>query len=279
MARSKAQSMIWICQVRQLSKSGRAPALSHLLFARAGAEHVYTCEMNPKLARVARETVDSTAYGDKITVIDRTSSEALQLGLLPSRPDVIFTETLDCGVVGEAYFEIAKDVRMLADRHTIVLPQEVRQIGVLIESPQIVDLNAVHDVCGFDLSRLNQFSTRNYFPVREELYDYRCLTSPEILRCYDYLTETAAPVNEITATADGRADGVMTWLEIQFGDHVFANPPGISSHWHKAFHPFRESINVEAGEHVNVCIDDNGVAISDVISSGALRDRLAARSA
>ena len=169
------------------------PRLAAYFAERAGAERVITCEMNHNLADVARHIIASTEYSDRITIIERSSSDAIAEGLLPIDPDYIFTETLDCGVVGEAFFEIATDIRKIAGAQTIILPGEVRQIGTIVDSKQLLDLNSVDDVCGFDLSMLNAFSTPTYFPVHEELYDYEALTEAAILRQYDYLSTAPAP--------------------------------------------------------------------------------------
>lgn len=242
---------------------GTGTGLIALMFARAGAERVITCEMNHNLADVARHIIASTEYSDRITIIERSSSDAIAEGLLPIDPDYIFTETLDCGVVGEAFFEIATDIRKIAGAQTIILPGEVRQIGTIVDSKQLLDLNSVDDVCGFDLSMLNAFSTPTYFPVHEELYDYEALTEAAILRQYDYLSTAPAPTISLDLEKGGIACGVMSWLEIDFGEHTFSNEPGIASHWHKAFHPFDKQVEVSAGQRLEITMDDDGKAICD----------------
>jgi len=243
---------------------GTGTGLIALMFARAGAERVITCEMNHNLADVARHIIDSTEYSDRITIIERSSSDAIAEGLLPLDPDYIFTETLDCGVVGESFFEIAADIRRIAGARTIILPREVRQIGMVVDSKQLLDLNSVADVCGFDLSMLNAFSTPTYFPVHEELYDYEALTVPVLLRRYEYLSSAPAPTVSLAIENDGIACGIMSWMEIDFGEHIFSNEPGIASHWHKAFHPFDKPIEVSAGQRLEITMDDDGKAICDL---------------
>ena len=237
---------------------GTGTGLIALLFARAGAKKVFTCEMNPKLAAVAHDVVQSTEYADRITIIDRSSRQAIEDGLLPEAPDVIFTETLDCGVVGEAFFDIAHDIKQLAAPHTIVLPGEVRQIGMLIESQQIAELNSVDDVCGFDLSRLNAYSTATYYPIREELYDYSRLSEVVLLRRYNYMSDNPTPSIITTATGNGTVNGIMTWMEIQLGNEVFSNAPGTPSHWHKAFHPLETPMTVKKGDELEIAIANDG---------------------
>ncbi len=85
---------------------GSGTGLIALLFAKYGAEHVFTCEMNQNLAAVAQRIVARTPYANRITIINESSTVAISQGSLPRHPDVIFTETLDCGVVGEGFCQL-----------------------------------------------------------------------------------------------------------------------------------------------------------------------------
>ncbi len=237
---------------------GTGTGLIALLFARCGAKRVITCEMNRNMSTIARQIIGATPFNSRITVIDKSSTQAIAEGLIEAGPDYIFTETVDCGVVGESFFQISCDIKQLAGPHTKVIPSMIRQVGVVIESQDMADLNRVQDVCGFDLSALNAFSTRTYFPVREQAHDYKVLTTPTVLRCYDYLSERPAIPCIVDVKQDGRAAGVMTWMEIQFGDHVFSNQPGTTSHWHKAFHPFEPSMALRCGQRLALKIEDDG---------------------
>ncbi len=167
---------------------GTGCGLMALLFAKYGAEHVYTCEINDELAEVASATIAHTPYGNRITLL-RTGSDALiSSGSLRSSPDIIFTETLDCGVVGEGFFSIAQDIRQFAGPQTLILPSVVRQFGTLVEAPVLRKLNQVDIACGFDLSALNHHSTRTYFPIRERMHEYTPLSDAFRLRDYCYLS-------------------------------------------------------------------------------------------
>ncbi len=95
---------------RTVVEIGAGSGLVALLFAKHGAARVVTCEMSPSLAAAARRIIGNTAYADRITVVDGSSRTCIERGLLPRSPDVIFTETLDCGVVGEGFWEIERDI-------------------------------------------------------------------------------------------------------------------------------------------------------------------------
>ena len=102
------------------------------------------------LVRAARHVVDGTPHADRITIIEASASDALERGLLPIAPDVIFAETLDCGVVGGGFLSTARDIQRIAGPHTIVMPNIVRQFAMLVDSAAIADLNPARPVCGFD---------------------------------------------------------------------------------------------------------------------------------
>lgn len=239
---------------------GSGTGLIALLFAKYGAERVITCEMNANLAAVARRIVASTVYADRIHIINESSTSAIARGLLPPRPDVIFTETLDCGVVGEGFMAVAEDIRDLAGPNTVIMPGVVRQTAVLLESESLANLNRASAACGFDLRQLNEFSTGNYFPVHTELHAHRFLNDPITCREYVYLDCPPAQVRRVQAQKSGTIHGALSWFAADFGGSTVCNEPFSGSHWHQAFHPLPEEIHVEKGDTVAMLIDDGGFA-------------------
>lgn len=245
---------------RTVFEIGTGSGLVALLFAKYGARHVYTCEMNHNLLAVAQRIVSASPWRDRITLIAGPSSEVIDSGALPEVPDIVFTETVDCGVVGEGFFDIRRDIQRLAGPHTLVLPDAIHQIGCLIASEQIDGLNRVGTVCGFDLSAFNAFSTRTYFPVRSALYDFTILSRPQVLRTYSYTGDCSGQVSTVDVVADGAADGVLTWFDLRFAAISVSNSLDVASHWHQAYHPLPRPAPIAAGDRVRVRIDDTGLA-------------------
>jgi type II protein arginine methyltransferase len=239
---------------------GTGTGLIALLFARYGAAHVYTCEMNANMAGVARQVVGATAYAERITILNESSTVAIAKGLLPRQADVIFTETLDCGVVGEGFMPIAADIASLAGPHTTIMPRVVSQCARLIDSASLDNLNRASFACGFDLRALNEYATGNYFPVHTELHKHRFLSEAFLVRDYTYIDCPAAQVQKVMSDGAGTVHGVLSWFAADFGGAIVSNEPFSGSHWHQAFHPLPEPIQVEAGEEVSVLIDDGGFA-------------------
>ncbi len=245
---------------------GAGSGIIAILLARAGARRVIACEMNPAMAQVAIETIHRAGMAERIALLPMSSTMAIDQGLLPEKPDVIFTETVDCGVIGEGFHAIARDVRRIAGPETVMLPKVIRQFGMLIHSPAIFGLNHVDSVFGVDMAPLNAFSTRTYFPVRAAWHGFEAITRPTLLRTYDYLKDIPARPVRLKATVTGLVHGVLSWFELQMGRHVITNAVGEHSHWHQAFHPFPEPIGVQEGQEVAVEIDDAGMAHAQVIA-------------
>ena len=53
---------------------GTGSGLLAMMAARAGARHVYTCEVVPQIAQAAREIVARNGYAERITVLDKHSN-------------------------------------------------------------------------------------------------------------------------------------------------------------------------------------------------------------
>ncbi len=239
---------------------GAGTGLVALLFAKYGAAKIYTCEGNHNLAAVAQSVIESSPYAEKITILPGLSHEVIDKRQLPSQIDVIFTETVDCGVVGEGFFEIRHDIQRIAGQDTLILPDSINQVGCLIASPQIRGLNHVETVCGFDLSALNVFSTRSYFPVRSALYDFDILTRPQTVRSYSYHRDCSPPTRSLPVWQDGVADGLLTWFNLEFSDHSVSNSLEVASHWHQAYHPLAEPVALTAGTTIEIYLSDAGIA-------------------
>ena len=68
---------------------GTGTGLIALLFARCGAKRVITCEMNRNMSTIARQIIGATPFNSRITVIDKSSTQAIAEGLIEAGPDYI----------------------------------------------------------------------------------------------------------------------------------------------------------------------------------------------
>lgn len=245
---------------RTVFEIGAGAGLIALLFAKHGAAKVTSCEINPSLAAIARRVVERAGYANRIEIIEGAAADVVRRNLLPAPPDIIFTETVDSGVIGEGLFAIAADIKALAGPATRVMPQRIDQFGVLVEAQAFHDLNFVDEVCGFDLSHLNTYSTPGYLPVAAALHPHRVLSKPVLLRSYDYRAANRAEPRRIEVIRPGTAHGLLTWFALHFGTETVTSAPEADSHWRQAFHPLKGTPAVEAGQGVWAALDDAGVA-------------------
>ncbi|MCG8425695.1 MAG: protein methyltransferase [Proteobacteria bacterium] len=237
---------------------GAGTGLIAMLFAKHGAQHVYTCEADHQMFMVADRIIGQSGYKDQITLWNVPSSTAVEFLPTDRAPDIIFTETIDCGVIGEGFFSVSEDIVSIADSGTIILPQKIQQFGLLVESESIINLNRVREVCGFDLSILNEYSTRSYFPVHSRLHDFRLLSEPVLLRTYDYRADNEPQPAAIRCNRPGTAHGVLTWFSLHFGSEVVTNLIESGSHWHQAFHPLAEAIPVSTHQAAHLTLNNSG---------------------
>ncbi|PDT34695.1 MULTISPECIES: 50S ribosomal protein L11 methyltransferase [Sinorhizobium] len=244
---------------------GTGAGLPAMLFAKYGAKKVFSCEKDERLADVAREVIRSNNLQDRIAVIAKSSRQAILDGDLPSAPDVIFTETLDCGIVGEGYEAIAEDIRHLAGSNSVVMPERVHQFGVLCSDTQAFEKTSVSTQCGLDLSGLNSIGRRPYLAVNKMLHNPESISATVLFREYDYLDPNAldAVEHRIIAHSSGLCHGMTSYFNAYFGKFVVTSRD-LKSHWATAFHPLQEPIPVESGRHY--CLRGEKTGLIELVS-------------
>lgn len=238
---------------------GTGAGLIALLFARQGAKKVVTCEVNEELAELAQYNIDKAGFSDIVTVVNMKSSELIDKKILDFSPDIIFTETFDCGVIGEGYREISKDIQSISNDKTIVLPGLVTQYGCLVNSEDMFGLNSVQDdILGFDLSSINQYSSQCYFPVKASVYNFESMSETFVLRPYDFKQGDVKVTHiDINPSVDSVCHGVLSYFVMDFNGIRVSNDVSDVSHWHQAFHPFEKPIFLSKNNSYKLMVDLN----------------------
>lgn len=239
---------------------GAGTGLLALMAARAGAGHVTTCESNPLIAEIASRVVRASGLGDRITVIAKPSTD-LEIGRdLERRADLIVSEIVDCGLIGEGLLRSIRDARarLLAPGGAL-MPGRCRLIGALVSGNALRSLHRVGSAAGFDVSLFNIAATPGHIPVRLWTRPHRLLSSPVELVAFDLLRDPlvdGARAVTIRPNATGSADGIAAWFEMDLGGGVIIrnSPDNRTSHWEQAFLPFPEPVRVTAGRPLTVDI-------------------------
>jgi type II protein arginine methyltransferase len=237
---------------------GSGSGLLAMAAAQAGAGKVITCEMNPLLAEVARQVVDAHGLSDTITVIGKPST-ALRVGRdLDGRVDVLVSEIVDCGLIGEGLLPSVRHAREhLLAPDGIMLPSAARLYGRLVSSEAVQRLNQVTTAGGFDVSLMNTLATRSHFPVRLSTWPHQLLSEAAQVLEFDLARGDLEPgerVISLPATADGEAQALVVWFELDMGDGITLRNSleDTRSHWMQGWVPLEKPVPVKAGDAVSL---------------------------
>lgn len=235
---------------------GTGTGILAMLAARAGAKHVYTCEIQPEVANIARQIIKLNGFEDRITVINKDGLK-VKLGQdIPERADLFVAELVDNTLLGEHVLPLTEFSRKeILKPDAILLPRTISARGCLIRGNDKIQGFRLGTVLGLDLSPFNYFSPLE-LNAGKGGGDVACLSDDIELASFD-LTVDARPdaSNEIhlVANSSGVAEGVLRWLHLDFGDGiVFENRPPQKSAWDPHIHVFPEPLNVKVGDKIKL---------------------------
>lgn len=237
---------------------GSGTGLLAMMAAKAGAAAVTTCESNPILAELARQIIAQHGLSHVITVVPKRSDH-LVLGVdLPRRVDLIVSEIVDCGLIGEGVLPTVAHARehLLAPGGTL-LPESARVFGALLDSTVVDGLNRVGFVAGFDVGLFNGLATRGHFPIRLPTWPHRLISGTSELCSFDFISgslEDGSRLVELVATESGTAHGLVVWFEMSLGGGIILrnSPDNLASHWMQAFVQFAQPVMLTEGEKVRI---------------------------
>ncbi|GAA3060134.1 50S ribosomal protein L11 methyltransferase [Actinokineospora globicatena] len=239
---------------------GSGSGLLALMAAQAGAARVTSCEANPILAEIARQVVAAHGLADRIEVVPAMSTDLVVGRDLPRPADIIVSEIVDCGLIGEGLLPTMRHARdhLLAPGGR-VLPLSGTLHGALLESKVVAGFNRVTEAAGFDVSAFNITATTGHFPVRLATWPHRVLSGYERLVDFDVRhgdLGDGTRRSTLRPGADGTAHGVVVWFEMDLGGGVVLrnSPDNVGSHWMQAFLPFDDPIAVTAHHGVDVLL-------------------------
>lgn len=253
---------------------GSGTGLLAMMAADAGARRVTTCEANPLLAEIARQVIAEHGKSDIIKVIAKKSFDLVVGRDLAEPADLIISEIIDCGLVGEGLFPTIRHARssLLAEDGEL-LPKTARIYGALLESHVVAGLNRVSTVGGYDVRRLNVTATRGHFPVRLDTWPHRILSNSTRIAAFDLREDSLADDHKMVpfrVTADGIIHAIVAWFEVDLDEKTtLCNAPhNVSSHWMQALVPLREPVPVVVGSTLAVDIHWQGGRLTARLSDG-----------
>ena len=268
---------------------GTGTGLLAMLAARAGAQHVWACDCVPVMTQLARECTASNGFGpDRVTVVDAMST-GMTVGeagsgeatVLPQRVDLVVTEILDAGLLGEHILPSLRHAR----EHLLVpggrtIPCGATVFAACVASPDLRRKLHVSDASANAVSQLLFPSHAGGIaevlgPIRSavgldcgESYDTtwlhrlrhcQFLTQPTAVLEIDFAAERGALPESRTAleaTAEGCVDAVVSWFTLHLdATRSLSTGPEASddgnSCWEQAVYPVGEALGtVSCGDEL-----------------------------
>lgn len=245
---------------------GTGSGLLSMMAARAGARHIYTCEAETVIAEKAREIIDRNGFADRITVFPHMSTH-LKVGVdIPERADVLVSEIVDTGLLGEGVVssvQHARDHLLKVDAR--IIPCRATVYGVLLESEALHQQNHVSTASGFDVSPFNEFSSAIYQQTRLSHFPHQYLCEPFEVFTFDF---TGAPIRPetrsitIKTTRAGTCHATALWFRLQLDEHnhIDTDPldPGC---WMQAVQTIQPAPQVTAGQSVRLTAEHDCMVI------------------
>ena len=240
---------------------GAGSGLLSMMAIANGAREVVACEITNTIAKIAKKIIHKNGYAEKITVINKKSTE-LKVGEdLPKKVDLIISEILAAEFVGEGVrCSILDANKRLLKKDGIMIPESgTIKISLLGSDKKILDVVSVANVNGFDLSEFNSISQRKW--------DMNLTEIPMLLSSHNdafniNLYNENSIVNEekiieLRANQDGLCLGVIQWMKIKlYKDIEYENSPGMElsgrNHWPTPLYLFDKPITVKKGDVLKI---------------------------
>lgn len=246
---------------------GSGSGLLAMMAARAGAKQTVSCEMIAPIAELAQYTVTRNGYGNKIVILDKKSTD-MWIGVdMIEKADLLVTETVDCGLLGEGIIPTILHAREnLLKEGAQIIPRSATVFATVVESNQLRSLNYADRAAGFDVSPINHYATAGYFPVRSAAFDYVPLVEPfEVFR-FDFTQGAIAPQSKpisVPVKREGTCHAILFWFDMQLDDEIsISNSLGSKTHWEQALQCLDEKVWVRAGTTLTLYAEHDCSALS-----------------
>ena len=236
---------------------GAGTGLFAMMAARAGADQVVACEMNSAVAEAARDVVAKNGLQDRVTIVEKASTE-LAVGVdLEGPADVLIWDNLSHSLIGGGALATLEDAqRRLVKPGAKLLPARGAIKAAFAEDLKL-DHRRMHAVGGFDLSPFNRFA-QPFYTLRCDSEDLEIRSTATTLFDFDFQSGGPFPAQRATAEVIGNggvANGVVQWLELELDeDERYDTAPGRSAQaFALLFHPMAEPVEVTKAKVFSIC--------------------------
>lgn len=151
-----ALAAVIIPGVSTIVEIGTGSGLLSMICAQLGAKHITAIEANMHLAQIARHNIAANGFCDRISVINKLSTEINVDDLPYGKADILVSEILGTLMLGESALEYVADARRhLLREGGIIIPALGRQCVRLVESRDLQSITRADNWGGLDLSGFN----------------------------------------------------------------------------------------------------------------------------
>jgi len=237
---------------------GTGSGLLSMMAVANGAEKVVTCETSRTLAETAKKIIDSNGYREKISVVNKKSTDLIIGEDLPQRADVVISEILSSEFVGEGVRSTILDAnKRLLKKSGRMIPQSGSiRISLLGNNEEVSKALSVSSVHGYDLSEFNLISQSK---INLKLKDKPLLLSnPEdafTINLNDkYRAVKEEKIIQLHVNQNGSCLGLIQWLWINlYKDIEYENRPGENdTHWSTPIYLFDKPVSVKMGDVLEI---------------------------
>jgi type II protein arginine methyltransferase len=241
------------CRVLEI---GTGTGLLAMMAARAGAI-VVTCEADPAIASAARDVVAANGYSDRVTVVNKHSTDLDPEHEMGGLADILVSEIVSNDLLSEGVLAAHEDAvaRLLAPDGVVIPPRGTIRVALARDlrdrSPRLGEAS------GFDLSAFNRLAAPNEM-IRVGMDQVALCSEPVDLFSFDFATaDPRKPERrEFDITSQGgRVDGLVQWIALEM-DAVgrYENRPesGTASCWGALLWRFPQPLETRAGESIRV---------------------------
>lgn len=242
---------------------GTGSGILAILAAQAGAAQVVSCERQALMARIARDIVRDNHLEDSVKVIAKGISE-LELGEdLPDKANIVVADLFTGALLEAGGLGLIQHARKtLARPDALVIPATASLRGRLVGGSELERLCRAPNSGDLSLSGFNLFSPPvvQLLPERFSELNYQAMSDVHDCFQFDFNTlEGFEPRRRhvgMRATGNGSVLGFLQWLRLELSPgNIMESDETSRTTWSRYLHVFPQSINVRAGDEIQLHIE------------------------